>query len=59
VEPRTGEILAGARVAPDSREFADTVALIRRGVVRRKFGEPANTTIGVVALNARLTREEA
>jgi L-aminopeptidase/D-esterase-like protein len=28
-------------------------------VVRRRFGEPTNTTIGVVATNARLTREEA
>lgn len=58
VDPDTGEILAGARTAPDSLEFADSVALLRQGVVRRRFGEP-NTTIGVVATNARLTREEA
>jgi len=58
VEPGTGEILAGARTAPDSQEFADSAALIRQGVVRRRFAEP-NTTIGVVATNARLTREEA
>jgi len=59
VDPQTGEILAGARTAPESREFADSVELMRRGIVRRRFGEPANTTIGVVATNARLTREEA
>ncbi|RJR32532.1 MAG: peptidase S58 family protein [Deltaproteobacteria bacterium] len=59
VDPQTEEILAGARTAADSREFADSVSLLRRGVVRRKFGEPSNTTIGVVATNARLTREEA
>jgi L-aminopeptidase/D-esterase-like protein len=59
VDPQTEEILAGARTSPDSREFADSVSLMRRGVVRRKFGEPSNTTIGVVATNARLTREEA
>jgi L-aminopeptidase/D-esterase-like protein len=59
VEPQTEKILAGARTAPDSREFADSISLLRRGVVRRKFGEPSNTTIGVVATNARLTREEA
>lgn len=59
VDPDTGEILAGARTAPDSREFADSAKLLRQGVVRRRFGEPNNTTIGVVATNARLTREEA
>jgi L-aminopeptidase/D-esterase-like protein len=59
VDPQTGEILAGTRTSPESREFADAVGLIRRGVVRRRFGEPTNTTIGVVATNARLTREEA
>jgi L-aminopeptidase/D-esterase-like protein len=59
VDPQTGEILTGARTAPESREFADSVRLIRQGVVRRRFGEPTNTTIGVVATNARLTREEA
>jgi L-aminopeptidase/D-esterase-like protein len=57
-DPATGAILAGARTAPDSRQFADAVSLIRQGVVRQKFGEP-NTTIGVVATNARLTREQA
>jgi L-aminopeptidase/D-esterase-like protein len=59
VDPQTEEILAGARTAPESRECADTVKLMRQGVVRRRFGEPTNTTIGVVATNARLTREEA
>jgi L-aminopeptidase/D-esterase-like protein len=59
VNPKTGQILAGARTAPESREFADSIALLRRGVVRQRFGEPSNTTIGVVATNARLTREQA
>jgi len=59
VDPQTEEILAGARIAPDSLEFADSIKLLRQGVVRRRFGEPSNTTIGVVATNARLTREEA
>ena len=61
VDPDTGEILAGVRTAPESREFADAAGLLRQGVVRRRFGEPAaaNTTIGVVATNARLTREQA
>jgi L-aminopeptidase/D-esterase-like protein len=59
VDPQTGEILAGARTTPESREFADSVRLLGQGVVRRRFGEPSNTTLGVVATNARLTREEA
>jgi L-aminopeptidase/D-esterase-like protein len=61
VDPDTGEILAGVRTAPESREFADAAGLLRQGVVRRRFGEPAaaNTTIGVVATNTRLTREQA
>jgi L-aminopeptidase/D-esterase-like protein len=58
VDPTTGTILAGARRAPDSHEFVDTAAMLRQGFVRRHFGE-LNTTIGVVATNARLTREQA
>jgi L-aminopeptidase/D-esterase-like protein len=58
VDPETGEIVAGARTAPESREFANAAALIRQGLVRQTFGEP-NTTIGVVVTNARLTREQA
>jgi L-aminopeptidase/D-esterase-like protein len=58
VDPVSGDILAGARTTKDGREFADAARLIQQGVVRRRFGEP-NTTIGVVATNARLTREEA
>ena len=32
--------------------------MLRQGFVRQRFAEP-NTTIGVVATNARLTREQA
>jgi L-aminopeptidase/D-esterase-like protein len=58
VDPNTGEILAGARTAPDSREFADSLRLLLQGTAQPRFAGP-NTTIGVVATNARLTREEA
>ena len=58
VDPDTGEIVAGARTEPNSHEFADSAALMRQGKVRQRFGEP-NTTIGVVATNARLDREQA
>jgi L-aminopeptidase/D-esterase-like protein len=54
----TGKIIAGARLSPDSPEFADSAAYIRRGYVRQQFADP-NTTLGVIATNARLTREQA
>jgi L-aminopeptidase/D-esterase-like protein len=58
VDPDTGVILAGTRQQPDSHEFVDTVQMLRQGAGRRQFGE-LNTTIGVVATNARLSRELA
>jgi L-aminopeptidase/D-esterase-like protein len=57
VDPRTGDIVAGARVAPDSREFADTVRTMKRGT--RGGFRRQNTTLVVVATNARLTKVEA
>jgi L-aminopeptidase/D-esterase-like protein len=57
VDPETGTILAGARRNPESHEFVNTVMMLRQGIVRQRFAEP-NTTIGVVATNARLTREQ-
>jgi L-aminopeptidase/D-esterase-like protein len=58
VDPITGTILAGARLAPNRPEFADTVRMIRQGFIKRQFGE-LNTTIGVLATNAKLNREQA
>ncbi len=59
-DPATGKILAGARVAENSSEFADMVAQMKRGVARPAFGSPAtaptNTTLAVVATNARFDR---
>ena len=58
-DPSTGGILAGAR-KPGSHDFADTVRTLMSagtGDFRRFAGR--NTTIGVVATNARLTKTEA
>lgn len=56
-DPATGKIVAGARKAPDSREFIDTERELKQrppaGFARH------NTTLGVVATNARLTKVEA
>jgi L-aminopeptidase/D-esterase-like protein len=55
VDPHTGAILAGTRKSPNSKEFADSKALMLRrgptGGLRRQ-----NTTLAVVATNARLTK---
>jgi L-aminopeptidase/D-esterase-like protein len=60
VDPETGSVVAGTRSA-DGRTLADVRQLLRSGAL---LGAPAprggaNTTIGVVATNARLTKVEA
>jgi L-aminopeptidase/D-esterase-like protein len=58
VDPGTGEVLAGARIAPDSLDLAGTVAEVLAG----RFGDgqhaAANTTIGVIITDARLTKAQ-
>ena len=54
-DPATGTLLAGARTAPESFRLANTAASMRDGV--RPVGYKAeNTTLAVVATNARLTK---
>ena len=56
-DPATGKIVAGARKAADSREFADTERELK---LRAPAGFARhNTTLGVIATNARVTRVEA
>jgi len=56
VDPATGRIVAGA--LKEDGSFVDVRSLLREG--RPLGGTPgANTTIGVVATNARLTKAEA
>jgi L-aminopeptidase/D-esterase-like protein len=57
VDPRTGDIIAGAR-DPKTGKFIDTV---KRMTLSRPRLEPdtTNTTIGVVATNARLDKSAA
>jgi L-aminopeptidase/D-esterase-like protein len=57
VDPATGRVVAGVRTE-DGRGFADARILLREG--ERGGGEMgANTTIGVVATNATLTKAQA
>lgn len=53
----TGKIIAGARVAPESLEFASTIESIKKGAVKKQFGL-VNTTLGVVATNAKFTKRD-
>jgi L-aminopeptidase/D-esterase-like protein len=57
-DPVTGKLIAGARRAPDSMDLADTEAVMKAGG-QRAASEGRNTTLAVVATNARLSKVEA
>ena len=57
VDPATGQIVAGKRTA-DGQAFADARKLLRTGTtVAQRPGE--NTTLGLIATNAKLTKSQA
>jgi L-aminopeptidase/D-esterase-like protein len=56
VDPSSGRIIAGVRTE-DGHSLADVRSMIRSGVFDQPKGE--DTTIGVVATNARLTKAQA
>jgi L-aminopeptidase/D-esterase-like protein len=60
VDPASGEILAGARPLV-GEGFVDTLAVMKSlvGKTLSRLSGGSNTVIGVVATNARLTKEEA
>jgi L-aminopeptidase/D-esterase-like protein len=55
IDPATGKVVAGVRAA-DGQGFADARVMIRAGAPRANRGD--NSTIGVVATNARLTKAQ-
>lgn len=57
VDPRTGRIIAGTRKAAGAREFANSAALVKARTAPAIPGR--NTTLAVVATNARLTKVQA
>jgi L-aminopeptidase/D-esterase-like protein len=58
IDPRTGEVVAGA-LGPDG-SFLDARRVLRDGQIAVPDAPPgANTTIGIVATNATLTKTEA
>ncbi len=60
IDPATGRVVAGVRTE-DGLGLADARKLVRSGTLNRPATDRggANTTIGVVATNARLTKVEA
>ncbi len=58
IDPATGRVVAGVRTA-DGKGFADSRVLLRAGGPRRAGGAGENTTIGIIATNAVLTKTQA
>jgi L-aminopeptidase/D-esterase-like protein len=58
VDPSTGRVVAGARTE-DGKSVADIHAMMRDGSVDFEALPLQNTTLGVVATNARLTKAQA
>ncbi len=57
IDPSTGKIVAGARTAPGSMEFADSAKLMKTGT--RAPLTRTNTTLVCVATNAQLDKVQA
>jgi L-aminopeptidase/D-esterase-like protein len=55
---QTNRILAGAR-APDGQSFLDTMAQVLAGTTLVQAKQGGNSTIGIVATNAALTKTQA
>jgi len=58
IDPATGRVVAGVRTA-DGKSLADARALLTSGALRQPARLGENTTLGVVATNARLTKTQA
>jgi L-aminopeptidase/D-esterase-like protein len=58
VNPRTGKVIAGARVSSESPEFAGTAESLFEGRVGKGFGA-AHTTLAVVMTSAELDKVQA
>ena len=59
VDPLTGQLLAGARVSAQSRDLLDIRQAQLKGRTMTKPAVGSNTTIGVVATDAILTKPQA
>ncbi|MEP6825818.1 MAG: P1 family peptidase [Ramlibacter sp.] len=58
VDPDTGAVIAGART-PDGRRLLDSRRALLRGVPHKRLVAAANTSIGVIATDAVITKAQA
>jgi L-aminopeptidase/D-esterase-like protein len=58
IDPATGRVVAGVRTA-DGKSLADARALLTSGALKQPARLGENTTLGVVATNATLTKTQA
>jgi L-aminopeptidase/D-esterase-like protein len=58
IDPSTGRVIAGVRTL-DGKSLADARVLLRSGALKPPAAVGRNTTIGVVATNAVLTKAQA
>lgn len=58
IDPSTGRVIAGVRT-PDGKGLADARVLLRSGALTPQASFGRNTTLGVVATNATLTKAQA
>ena len=58
IDPATGQVIAGTRTS-DGNSLADVRKMIREGALLRLGERGSNTTLGVVATNARLDKAQA
>jgi L-aminopeptidase/D-esterase-like protein len=56
IDPETGKIVAGARKSPQSSEFINSAVAMRHGLGESAPPFRTNTTLAIVATNARLDR---
>jgi L-aminopeptidase/D-esterase-like protein len=66
LDPDSHQMLAGARKSKESLQWANSSKWIKKGVTLKQFGAITppdstsfNTTLGVIATNADLTKKEA
>jgi L-aminopeptidase/D-esterase-like protein len=65
INPRSNKVFVGARKSKRGLQFANSSKWIKQGVTRGQFGaigpsdaSPFNTTLGIIATNANLSKKE-
>jgi L-aminopeptidase/D-esterase-like protein len=58
IDPATGHVIAGVRELASSKVLGDTQAMLLRGEKLQRVLPGTNTTIGVIATNAKLTKAQ-